>query len=177
LGTLLRTTREMLERGARQGRERLDEVLATRRRGDALAELGEIVLDLVRRGEIDVAELPEARDIIAHLDELDQTADGEHDLDDGRSTAAPSRRRFDDRSTPAPDGTVSSKAWTPPPRSERNTVQVPMRPKAERASGAIPAISRRDPARGGIAFDDDDDLADYMNPADVPPKPRPDDES
>src|SRR5262249_44845562 len=70
LGTLLRTTRDVLERGAREGRERLDEVMAGRRRSDALAELGEIVLDLVRRGEIAVEELPEAREVIAHLDEL-----------------------------------------------------------------------------------------------------------
>ena len=67
LGTLLRTTlaqagavREVLERGAREGRSRLDGVLANRRRQDAIAELGEIVLDLIRRGEIDLGELPES---------------------------------------------------------------------------------------------------------------------
>src|SRR5882724_10960925 len=92
LGTLLRTTREVLQRGARQGRERLDEALAGRRRGDSLAELGEIVLDLVRRGEIDVAELPEAREVIAHLDELD--AEGEEAPPVARGSL---RKRFDDR--------------------------------------------------------------------------------
>src|SRR5437868_11634670 len=78
LGTLLRTTlaqagavREVLERGAREGRSRLDEVMAGRRRQEALAELGEIVLDLIRRGEIEVEQLPEVRNVIAHLDELD----------------------------------------------------------------------------------------------------------
>src|SRR5258705_1993657 len=78
LGTLLRTTweqagvvRDALERGAREGRSRLDEARANRRRLDALAELGELVLDLIRRGEIDLGELPEAKDLVRRLDELD----------------------------------------------------------------------------------------------------------
>ncbi|HEX7703475.1 MAG TPA: hypothetical protein VF403_22200, partial [Kofleriaceae bacterium] len=84
LGTLLRTTlaqagglRSALERGAREGRARLDDVLAGRRRTDALAELGELVLDLIRRGEIEIEQLPEARELVAHLDELD-AEHGEH---------------------------------------------------------------------------------------------------
>ena len=78
LGTLIRTTlaqagslREVIERGAREGRSRVNDALAARRRADALAELGEIVLDLIRRGEIDVDELPETKQVVAHLDELD----------------------------------------------------------------------------------------------------------
>src|SRR5882762_8369323 len=78
LGTLLRTTTDVvrgaLERGAREGRARLDDVRANRRRQDALAELGEVVLDLIRRGEIDLDELPEARDVIRQLDEFDDGA-------------------------------------------------------------------------------------------------------
>src|SRR6185436_17468369 len=83
LGTLLRTTleqagvvRDALERGARSGRSRLDDVLAGRRRKDALAELGELVLDLIRRGEIDLGELPEARELVQYLDELDDDGGG-----------------------------------------------------------------------------------------------------
>src|SRR4249920_3110074 len=76
LGTLLRTTtgvvRDALERGAREGRARLDGARASRRRHDALADLGDVVLDLIRRGEIDLAELPEARDLVRELDELDE---------------------------------------------------------------------------------------------------------
>ncbi|HUJ61057.1 MAG TPA: hypothetical protein VLX92_21285, partial [Kofleriaceae bacterium] len=90
----MRTTREVLERGAREGRERLDEALAGRRRQDALAELGEIVLDLIRRGEIDADELPEAHDAIAALDELDAGPD----IVEHRAPApapSPPRRRFD----------------------------------------------------------------------------------
>src|SRR5262245_18735909 len=85
LGTLLRTTRaqagtlrDVLERGAREGRSRLDSALAntrsSRRRQDALAELGDIVLDLIRRGEIDLDELPEARALVTYIDELDADA-------------------------------------------------------------------------------------------------------
>ena len=114
LGTLLRTTtgvvRDVLERGAREGRARFDDARANRHRQDALAELGELVLDLIRRGEIDLAELPEARDLVRQLDELDADSAGEPE-----PPRAQSRNRFDDRArrpTPAPtdDGTVSSGA-------------------------------------------------------------------
>lgn len=83
LGTLLKTTlaqagvvRDVLERGAREGRTRLDEALLNRRRTDALAKLGEIVLGLIRRGEVDVEELPEIRNVLARLDELDRGGAG-----------------------------------------------------------------------------------------------------
>jgi hypothetical protein len=82
LGSLLRTTwaqagavREVLERSARTGRARLDEALGDRRRAAALAELGETVLDLVRRGELDLDELPEIRDTVDALDRLDAEGD------------------------------------------------------------------------------------------------------
>src|SRR6186713_2434984 len=86
LGTLLRTTleqagvvRDALERGARSGRSRLDEALSSRRRRDALADLGALVLDLIRRGEIDLAELPEAHDLVHFLDDLDSDAPSDSD--------------------------------------------------------------------------------------------------
>src|SRR5205809_99603 len=101
LGTLLRTTlaqagvvRDALGRGAREGRSRIDDALANRRRSDALAELGEIVLDLIRRGEIDLDELPEVRELVDHLDSLDA---GHPDPHDEPPPAAPVRRRFDTR--------------------------------------------------------------------------------
>src|SRR3954469_3490720 len=100
LGTLLRTTtgvvRDALERGAREGRARLDSARASRRRHDALADLGELVLDLIRRGEIDLGELPEARDLVRELDDLDDTAaaaDADPEPEPPRPTL---RRRFDD---------------------------------------------------------------------------------
>src|SRR3954470_19310273 len=148
LGTLLRTTtgvvRDALERGAREGRARLDDALSNRRRDVALAELGELVLDLIRRGEIDLAELPEARDLVRQLDDLDADPADEP----APPPRAPLRRRFDDRgarpddAAPRPrrpsyasddDGTVSSGASAisasiaagpgpaPSPRSSRPT--------------------------------------------------------
>lgn len=205
LGTLIRTAapavRDVLERGVREGRARLDDALSGRRRSDALAELGEIVLDLVRRGEIDIAELPEIQDIVAHLDQLDT----EHPDPDPEPPPAP-RKRFDDRAPraktrnelparsrgrPTRDdrrpaagdddrdaGTVSSRTWTPPrtqparvwrPPAAGDTAPSPARPADE-----ITARERPNPLKkGGISFDDDDDsdLAEYMHPDDVPPKP------
>ena len=179
LGTLLRTTREVLERGAREGRERLDEVLAGRRRHEALAELGEIVLDLVRRGEIDPEEIPEARQALEHLDEIDAQDQPFHrdERDEARDIAP--ARRFDARTRAgAADGTVAARGWKPP--GPTKTPERVWRPpsRAAAAPAAPPAAAKPFPAahRGGIAFDDDD-LADYMHPDDLPSKTRTDGES
>lgn len=242
LGTLLRTTlaqagamRDALERGAREGRSRLDDALASRRRDTALAELGARVLELIRQGEIDLDELPELHDVVAHLDELD-ARDGE-ELDEevygaapgpgfgpapgergdrgdrgGDRGAPPSRSRFDRRGPRGgdeSDGTVSSRAWRPPSSSLSSSSSSSSRPapssspraptsarvwrppaaddasphaphapaEAPTPAPAAPARARPPAAkRGGIVFDDDndDDLADYMHPDDVPSKPRDD---
>jgi hypothetical protein len=254
LGTLLRTTtgvvRDALERGAREGRARLDNARASRRRHDALADLGELVLDLIRRGEIDLGELPEARDLVRELDDADDAVAAEPE-----PPRPAVRRRFDDRARTTrrdsgDDGTVSSGASlrsarpTPPnrpPRAGDSTASRPplrssWRPRSDdspeadrrsrierwdnahtsplgRADRGMPAADRdteraragagsersertdrdtdrdsdrersdrrsptppRDPDRkGGISFDDDD-LADYMHPDDVPPKSSPPD--
>jgi hypothetical protein len=186
LGTLLRSAlaqaggvREVLERGVREGRERFDNYRSDARRNDALIELGEIVLDLVRRGEIDPEELPEARAVLRHLDELDgDDADAGH----GREVAQPpSRDRFDTRSRERDDGTTSSARWAPPKPAKPATRVWRPEPVAEEEPP--PAPTRRvplpkDPHRkGGISFGDDEDadLADYMHPDDVPAKPSNDD--
>ena len=196
LGTLLRTAvpavRDVLERGAREGRARLDDALSGRRRTDALAELGEIVLDLIRRGEIDIAELPEVQGIVAHLDELDTSHPDEHEPPPPR---APARKRFDDRGRDArrtqrptvderapitergrkpradDDGTVSARTWSPPRAATPARVWRPTPPAEPRPADEITARDRpAAPKKGGISFDDDDDLAEYMHPDDVPPK-------
>jgi hypothetical protein len=188
LGTLIRSAlaqaggvREVLERGVREGRERFDNYRSDARRNEALAELGEIVLDLVRRGEIDPNELPEARDVIRHLEELDGE-DGDAGVRDRDEIAQPpSRSRFDTRSSSREDdGTTSSSRWSPPkPAKPAARVWRPVDPAPEEAAPA-PAARRvplpKDPHRkGGISFgDDDDDLADYMHPDDVPAKPSSD---
>lgn len=197
LGTLLRTAvpavRDVIERGAREGRARLDDALSGRRRSDALAELGEIVLDLIRRGEIDVAELPEVADIVNHLDELDAEAEP------APAPRSLTRKRFDDRGPPptergkkharssSDDGTVSSRTWSPSsktsPASSAASAKVwrptavdtrhDDEPTAHDRPRAAPIPHPNPAKKGGISFDDDD-LADYMHPDDVPPK---DDES
>lgn len=188
LGTLIRSAlaqaggvREVLERGVREGRERFDNYRSDARRNDALIELGEIVLDLVRRGEIDPEEIPEARAALRQLDEIDgDDADAGHDREVAQP---PSRTRFDTRSSrDRDDGTTSSTRWAPPkPAKPAARVWRPVDPSPEepaaREERAAPPPRRvplpKDPHRkGGISFgDDDDDLADYMHPDDVPAKP------
>ncbi|HEY1554013.1 MAG TPA: hypothetical protein VGF94_04215 [Kofleriaceae bacterium] len=182
LGTLLRTTREVLERGVSSGRERLDEALSSRRREGLLAELGEIVLDLVRRGEIDLGELPEAREVVARLDDLDGD-----DADAGAAPASASSRdrsRFDRRTTG--DGTVSGQTWAPPNRKRAaatGTARVWRPPAPDEPTVDQPTVrgTRKVPRPGGITFEadsSDSDLADYMHPDDVPANPKkPDDNS
>lgn len=203
LGTLLRTAiqqaggvKDALTGVAQQGRSKLEELRTDRRRQDALADLGELVLDLIRRGEIDVAELPEARELIRTLDELDAEAE-ESDI---TSTQPFNRGRFDDRGAPpapsrpiargaAParsdDGTVGSSAkWSPAAKTTATGPQRVWRPPAEKASeapatarsGVVPTLPKDPHRKGGISFEDDD-LADYMHPDDVPPKNPSDPES
>src|SRR6185312_2512014 len=161
LGTLLRTTLAQ----------------AGRKRNEALAELGEIVLDLIRRGEIEIDQLPEAREVVAYLDDVDA---GKDDEQEAQIAPAPSRSRFDDRSRDKSDGTVSSSKWVAPPRKAAAPARVrrpPVEAVEDRPADEITARDRPAPKKkGGISFgrqdDDDEDLADYMHPDDVPPKDK-----
>lgn len=202
LGTLVRSAlqqvsgvRETLERGAREGKSRIDDYRSGQRRRDMLAELGEVVLDLVRRGEIDAEQLPEARSVLRELDALDDAESHPHehdhaDYDEEHEHAhrhglphehamPPTRSRFDTRSAGrdekrSDDGTVSSGAkWAPPARAGRPTNV--WRPPADYAAHTDePPPAKAAAKKGGITFgnddDDDSDLADYMHPDDVPPK-------
>jgi hypothetical protein len=174
LGTLLRTTtgvvRDALERGAREGRARLDGARANRQRQDALADLGELVLDLIRRGEIDLAELPEARDLIRQLDELDADPDDDSPPPPPpRSRASSRRSSIDDRAAPRSrpsgpaaddDGTVSSGAAAAD-RTMRPTI--PARPKhADPASTRAPTKPIKGLWRPRL---DDDEPAPTRTPA------------
>lgn len=216
LGTLLRTTlaqagavREVLQRGAREGRARLDEVRTERRRDHALAELGELVIELIDRGE--APELADHPDVIAALESIAEleAVDADSDRDRGRDRArrpvagkdfvTPAKRASFDRdrdrgrprrdaapSDDADDGAVSSRSWRPPaPSAPSSRVWRPPRePHTDEPTRPEPAAStrKRNPAAepgarfqvkdkaktGGIQFDDDEDLQDYMHPDDVP---------
>jgi hypothetical protein len=173
LGTLLSSAlqqaslvRDALERGARTGRSRLDELRSDRRRHDALAELGALVLDLIRAGEIDLAELPEARALVDELDAFESSssdAEDEETLASISHSARPPRSRFDARSSPS-----SARSFPAFSRPSDGTVSSGARPRPPAPAAAAPPAPRRG---GGIRFDDDEDLAGYMHPDDVPPKP------
>jgi hypothetical protein len=179
LGTLLRTTlaqagavREVLERGAREGKARFDVARSERRRDQALADLGGLVLELIERGE--APELAEHPDVAAAIDaivELDAAEAGRDDRDrDDRGSRRPvagrdyvpsSRRESFDarRTTPArprererePErdddgGAVSSRSWRPPSPASPGSAGV-WRPPA--------AAAGRDPdAEPGARFRD-----------------------
>jgi hypothetical protein len=195
LGSLLRSTieqagvvRDALERSARSGRAKFDEARGDRRRHGALAELGEIVLDLVRRGEIELSELPEIADVVRELDAIDdEDGDVEAASTAPRPQSAPARN---DRRTESRD--PQQRVWRPSQaevpvareRSARMTQPESLSARIRReADGTIAALRQSAPAsdratqddrnlshgaapRGGISFDDD--LQDYMHPDDVP---------
>ncbi|CAN5903330.1 hypothetical protein BH11MYX2_BH11MYX2_22610 [soil metagenome] len=194
LGTLVRSAlqqvtgvRETLERGARSGKSRIDDYRSGQRRRDMLADLGEVVLDLVRRGEIDAEQLPEARTVLRELDRLDDAEgspphvhshDDEHDHvhddddDHGHShhhapprdhAMPPTRSRFDTRSAgrderrSSDDGTVSSGAQWSPPARAGRTNNM-WRPPADYVAHADePPPAKAAPKKGGITFGNDDD--------------------
>jgi hypothetical protein len=107
LGTLLRTTlaqagavRDALERGARA---RLDDVRVGRRHDEALAELGAIVLDLVRRGELaDLEEFREIADAIAVIEDLEARQAEPAPPPRDRGPPPRARRQTTRRAEPAP---------------------------------------------------------------------------
>lgn len=156
LGTLIRTTlqqagvvRDALERGAREGRSRIDEAFAGRRRQDALAELGELVLDLIRRGEIDLDELPEAQPLVRALDELD--ADSEDAGARDERDAGASRGRAESF-THAPRGAASTSALAPalPLAPAPAPARAPATPvPASARTGTIAVTTAPSPRRAG----------------------------
>ena len=130
LGTLLRTTlaqagvvKDALERGAREGRARLDDVRHGRRRHDALAALGERVLELMRDGHhLELADDRAVAEAIAQVEACDAEDEaahepprargrggrdrdevGDRDVEPGVDWIEPvSRSRFDRASSPSP---------------------------------------------------------------------------
>jgi hypothetical protein len=73
----LDSVREVVTKGTKAGRVQLDLVLLKRKRKDALAALGEVVLRLAHSGRIDEDELPELGDPLAELEALDEKIERE----------------------------------------------------------------------------------------------------
>lgn len=184
LGTLMRGALSqatvLIERGAQGGKARLDEALRDRRRREALARLGELALPHLRAGRPDeLLDESEVHALLEELDGLDDEAAGERAggtaaavVDAARGMFSSMRTRWDPRGADAPagraggdddDGTVASGAA--PARSgivfdddEADDAHAPAR--------APHPPGRADLSRG--AHDEDDDLAAYMHPDDVP---------
>ncbi len=176
LGTLLRTTlaqagvvRDVLERGAREGRARLDDVRRGRRRDDALARLGEAVLEAVRAGELELHDLPAAARALDELDALD--AEGGGGASDEPPWVAPgTRERFDRRDVPADDasgdGTVSSASWRARAPAAPAAVWRPRQDEAPAPPPREPPARERDPAREpGARFSEPRDREPAARPA------------
>ncbi len=167
LGSLLRSTleqagvvREVLERGARTGRARLDEARAGRRRSTALAELGEIVLELVRSGEVELDELPEIADVVSELDRIDADADGGGDDRGGRAdwarsrSAMPSMPSRDETSWPDDRGRSGTgpgaRAARPTSVERRTEPRAPSREGVWRPGNVAPVLPPSQPGRDRV---------------------------
>ena len=200
LGNLLRSTlaqagvvKDALERGAREGKHRLDDARRERRREQALARLGEAVLDALRAGDApELLERAEVADAVAELEDV------ERDRERESWVAPPTRERYDRGDD---DGTVSSGSWRAP-ATGRGGVWRPSggggepepgaepRARAKASEGRAPGEAGGGAGRrpgdepgarfqerkrpGGIQFDreqDEDDLAEFMHPDDLPPRP------
>jgi hypothetical protein len=195
LGTVVRTALEQLDvvqRQARSQRDRLDRVLAERRHREALAELGEIVLELVAAGELAPDEHPALRDAVDRAQESAAAL----------APATPPPR-------PARAATGPVRVWRPPSaraeaETEHRAVRVwqtdasqdrspgalqpssemtaapgaapPRRAARGRAGGGIdfPAAAAATPAPltfdddGGPPHDRDEELEEFMHEGDLP---------
>lgn len=183
LGALLRTTleqasavRDALERGAREGRARLDDALGDRRRTEALADLGDVVLRLIQRGKFEeLAEHPDVAEAVAAIEELEERkpARRERERDDDSFVVPESRKRFDRDRPRERDDTVASKDWRPPPARSTERVWRPVKDEPEKPARPVKPVKKGGivfPAADDDAAGDEDDLAAYMNPEDVPPR-------
>lgn len=187
LGTLLRTTlyqvsavKDAALREAKNRRGWLDTAVLQRRRKEALASLGEAMLQLSRAGALgELAEVPEVQQALADVDELDaQILEAEERAAEAggavsafaAGATAPARGEpmrvwrpvldDDERDTDA-DGDDAAPARpsrrTPPPDRARR--------RAVRSGGGISFVDEA-PRPGDL--DSDDDLAEYMHEDDVP---------
>jgi hypothetical protein len=142
---------DVARRSALTQKQRLDGALLERRRRDALAELGEVLYELLKSGEIELDELPELVRAAEEIEELDRRI-AEADAEGSRGPKRPVRLTRTEPEARARDAKPTERVWRPRQPEE-------------------PA-----PQRGGITFVEDEPgdekLDEYMNEADVPERHR-----
>ena len=192
LGSLVRSTiegagavRNVLERGAREGRAKLDEVRRTRKLSDAYAALGELVYQKARDGRgLDFEDDRDVLDALATIEDVEaqtessESGDSEFDRVLGTvgrgvdsalgaitNRVAPRSRfdndRHDEDAPPERAEAVSSASCKPPAASAARvwrppTSGTPSSP-AGRSDTDRTAAPVAAPRRGGIQFDRDAD--------------------
>jgi len=194
LGTLLRTTinqvgalSDVARRSALTQKQRLDGALLERRRREALADLGEVLYQLLKSGEIELDELPELVQAAEEIEDLERRiAEAEAESARPRRPVRLSRTergsagdRAEEAAARSRDSKPTERVWRPPGLGRTADAASPPADSA-RARPPVPRPRSEPPAaaRGGITFVEDDepvaeDLAEYMNEADVsePRKP------
>ncbi len=183
LGTLLRTTinqvgalSDVARRSALTQKQRLDGALLERRRREALADLGEVLYQLLKSGEIELDELPELVQAADEIEELErriaeaeaESARPRRPVRLTRTERGSASERAAEEARRERDARPTERVWRPPPDAGRPAAPAVPRPRSEPPAQA-PAAGA---ARGGITFVEDDaagteDLDEYMNDADV----------
>ncbi len=196
LGTLLRTTinqvgalSDVARRSALTQKQRLDGALLERRRREALADLGEVLYQLLKSGEIELDELPELVQAAEEIEDLERRiAEAEAESARPRRPVRLSRtergsagdRPADAAAARSRDSKPTERVWRPPGLERTPDAASPPPRDGGRARPPVPRPRSEPPAaaRGGITFVEDDepvaeDLEEYMNEADVsePRKP------
>jgi hypothetical protein len=179
LGTLLRTTINQLgaftdvaRRSALTQKQRLDTALLERRRREALADLGEVLYQLLKSGEIELDELPELVQAAEEIEELERRI-AEAEAESTSRTRRPVRIARTER------GSAPARSREPDPAARARDSRATTPERIWRPADLKPKSPR--PAKdggGGITFVEDDepaaeDLEEFMNDADVPAGAKP----
>jgi hypothetical protein len=133
-----------------------------------------VVLRLIQRGKFEeLAEHPDVAEAMAAIEELEERKparrEREREREDDSFVVPESRKRFD-RSRQKDDDTVASKDWRPPPARSTERVWRPVKDEPEKPPKPVKRGGIVFPAADDDAAGDEDDLAAYMNPEDVPPR-------
>jgi hypothetical protein len=157
LGDLIRSAigqagavRDVLERGAREGRARLDDARLERQRADALVDLGEAVLAAIRRGDLtDLEELPEIAHAVSAIDELDarieEVVDRQRRPGRDRQDLAPSTRRARPSGSDAPWQSVRDPDHDADDELDETSDEIPRRRRTSSDDGTVSSADWRPP--------------------------------